>query len=96
MCYCYMIVSMIWRPRELFGNVFNMKTRLLPYGTLALLLLSLDTPAFAYLDGATGSMLVQAIIGGVAAAGVYWRHSLARVKSVLIRMKGKGRADRDG
>ena len=76
------------------SNISNMKGKL-PYGGLALVLLSLHAPAFAYLDGATGSMLVQAIIGGVAAAGVYWRHSLARLKSALIRIKGKGRADRN-
>jgi hypothetical protein len=62
---------------------------------LAVVLLSLAAPASAYLDGATGSMLVQAIIGGVAAAGVYWRHSLARAKGALGRILGKGRTDRD-
>ena len=37
---------------------------------------ALQTPAFAYLDPGTGSMILQALIGGVAVAGatlsVYW------------------------
>jgi hypothetical protein len=44
---------------------------------------------FAYLDPGTGSMLVQLIVGGVAAAGVaakfYWR----RILSVLRIRKDK-------
>ena len=39
-------------------------------------LLAFQTPAFAYLDPGTGSMILQALIGGVAVAGatlsVYW------------------------
>ena len=43
------------------------------------LLLFLERPASAYLDPGTGSMLLQALLGGVAAVGViarlYWhRH----------------------
>jgi hypothetical protein len=39
----------------------------------------MDTP-FAYLDPASGSMIIQIVLGGVAAAGVaaklYWRRLL--------------------
>ena len=39
-------------------------------------LLSVSTPAFAYLDPGTGSMVLQIILGGFAAIGValklYW------------------------
>ena len=42
----------------------------------ALLSVSMTTPAFAYLDPGTGSMVLQAIVGGMAVAGatvgVYW------------------------
>ena len=53
---------------------------------LGLVLVSLDSPAAAYLDGATGSMLVQGVIGSVAAVGVFGRHALARAKDALVRM----------
>ena len=68
------------------GGNFEAMRRLLPYVFLGLVLVSLDTPAFAYLDGATGSMMVQAIIGSVAAAGVFGRHALAKTKAALVRI----------
>jgi len=37
---------------------------------LVLLLLSVAPAAFAYLDPGTGSMLLQVILGGIAAVGV--------------------------
>ena len=40
------------------------------YWLLATLLLSSAQPAFAYLDPGTGSMLLQVILGGIAAVGV--------------------------
>ena len=44
--------------------------------TLAILLLSAD-PVMAYLDPGTGSMMLQVILGGIAAIGValklYWQ-----------------------
>jgi len=42
-----------------FGQIF-----------LVVLLSSLAAPAFAYLDPGTGSMLLQVILGGIAAVGV--------------------------
>ena len=37
---------------------------------------AISTPAFAYLDPGTGSLIIQAIIGGIAAFGltvkIYW------------------------
>ncbi len=43
---------------------------------ITVLLLLIVTDAFAYLDPGTGSMLLQVILGGVAAVGVavklYW------------------------
>ncbi len=40
------------------------------YGLLGLLLLASAPSAFAYLDPGTGSMLLQVILGGIAAVGV--------------------------
>lgn len=39
-------------------------------GLIVLLLALVAEPAFAYLDPGTGSMLLQVILGGVAAVGV--------------------------
>jgi hypothetical protein len=45
-------------------------------GIFSILMLISINPAFAYLDPGTGSMLLQVILGGVAAVGVaiklYW------------------------
>jgi hypothetical protein len=40
------------------------------YWFIGVLLVLLAEPAFAYLDPGTGSMLLQVILGGVAAVGV--------------------------
>jgi hypothetical protein len=55
----------------------------------ALLLLSLASPAYAYLDGATGSMLLQAIIGGTATGMVLGRSYLAKIKGLFARILKK-------
>ena len=53
------------------------------YWVLALLLLGSAPSAFAYLDPGTGSMLLQVILGGIAAVGVviklYWHKLRAAV-----------------
>jgi hypothetical protein len=48
---------------------------------------SLSTPAYAYLDGATGSILIQAVIGGVTTWLVYSRALGAKVKAFFRRRK---------
>ena len=54
------------------------------------LLVAFERPAGAYLDPGTGSMLLQALLGGVAAVGVvarlYW-HRLTAVFARLQRSK---------
>lgn len=44
---------------------------------LSIILVSYTTPAFAYLDPGTGSMLLQGLIGGIAIAAsflsIYWQ-----------------------
>lgn len=48
------------------------------YGAIA-------TPAFAYLDGATGSLILQALIAGAATTLVFWRGQIARVRNFFSR-----------
>ena len=59
------------------------------YGILFLTYLSLTTPAYAYLDGATASIVLQAIIGGVATWVVYSRSLLAKGKAFFTGLIGK-------
>ena len=54
-------------------------------------LLALERPAAAYLDPGTGSMLLQVLLGGVAAVGViarlYWRRVTAAISGRLQRSR---------
>lgn len=54
-------------------------------------LVALERPAAAYLDPGTGSMLLQALLGGVAAVGViaklYWRRVTAAISGRLQRAR---------
>lgn len=62
-------------------------TLALPFSLSALLATMLATEAHAYLDGGTGSMLLQVLLGGIAglaiAAKLYWYRflSLLGIKS---------------
>ena len=55
---------------------------------------SLSTPAYAYLDPATGSIIVQSIIGVVATWVMYSKMFAAKAKSFFARL-GKGRSAQD-
>ena len=59
-----------------------------------LLCLALPVTAFAYLDPGTGSMLLQVILGGIAAVGVavklFWYRIIA-----FLGFKKKPEADED-
>ena len=48
-------------------------------------MLSLSAPAHAYLDPATGSIILQAAIGAVAGATLFFRTSLYRIKGLFSR-----------
>jgi hypothetical protein len=50
-------------------------------------MLSLSAPAHAYLDPATGSIVLQALLGAVAGATVFFRTSLLRVRTMFSRRK---------
>ena len=55
---------------------------------------SLRAPAYAYLDGATGSIILQGIIGAVTTWFVYYRMFTARAKALLARITGKASDER--
>ncbi|WP_296451342.1 hypothetical protein [Phenylobacterium sp.] len=44
---------------------------------MALAYTAIASPAFAYLDGATGSMILQAVIAGLATGLMFFRTQLA-------------------
>lgn len=62
-----------------------MKNRPITIAALGVTYLSLSSPALAYLDGATGSMILQALIGGVATAMVFGRMYLAKARAFVAR-----------
>lgn len=72
-----------------------MKKSFVPFSIFALVIGSLSSPALAYLDGATGSMLIQAVIGGVAAAGMFGRHFIAKMKNAVSSALRKDGTRRD-
>ena len=53
------------------------------------LLIFFAKPAYAYIDPGTGSMMIQAVIAGIAAAsvsiGIFWK----RIKIFLSRISGR-------
>jgi hypothetical protein len=64
----------------------NHKTMISLAGLLTML--SISAPAHAYLDPATGSIILQATLGAVAGATLFFRTSLYRIKMLFVR-KGK-------
>jgi hypothetical protein len=53
-------------------------------------MLSLSAPAHAYIDPATGSIVLQAAIGAIAGATLFFRTSLYKVKALFSRNKPSG------
>jgi hypothetical protein len=47
------------------------------------------TPAYAYIDPGTGSMLLQALIGGFAVAGAVVSSYYSRIKAAVGRWRGR-------
>ena len=71
------------------GNRTSRTNRLFLISAATLLVLPVATPAHAYLDPGTGSMILQVILGGVAglvvAGKLYWK----RVKEFFGRSSGE-------
>ena len=66
----------------------NAKTAISVVGALAML--SVAAPAHAYLDPATGSIILQAVIGAIAGGTLILRTSLHRIKSFFVRGNANG------
>lgn len=66
-----------------------MTTKTFRAGVLFATYASLSTPAFAYLDGATASMLLQAVIGAVATWIMYSKLYAAKAKAFFLRLAAK-------
>jgi len=73
-----------------------MNIRGLKYGFLFAVYVSLSAPAFAYLDGATGSILLQAAIGAVTTWLVYYRMFTTKAKAFIGRIVGKAQSGPGG
>lgn len=54
---------------------------------IALLLALSPTAAFAYFDPGTGSLLIQAAIGGMAAVVVFWGNVKTYTRALFTRSK---------
>lgn len=63
---------------------------------LVILLLSCVQPAFAYLDPGTGSMLLQVILGGIAAVGVALKLFWHKIRIALGMSKKPAAEDEAG
>ncbi len=64
----------------------NKNMRLL---SLFVLYASLSAPAYAYLDPATGSIILQAVIGAVGTALLYYRIGMAKTRAAFARIFGR-------
>ena len=73
-----------------------MKTRAARLTSIFLIFATLEAPAMAYLDGATGSILLQAAIGIFASWMVYYRMFKEKARAFLGRFGNKAPANTDG
>jgi len=69
-----------------------MQKRALVFGA-AVASLSTAMPAHAYIDPGTGSLIVQSIIGGAAAAMTIGSMYITRVRCFFSRLLGRGETD---
>ena len=53
---------------------------------LTLILFFLNTKAFAYIDPGAGGLIIQAIIGGIAAISLFFKKIKLKIKSLLIKL----------
>lgn len=53
-------------------------------------MMSLAAPAHAYLDPATGSIALQALLGAVAGGTLFFRTQVSRVRDLFARRKPTG------
>lgn len=70
----------------------KMNSRVVRLLSLFAVYVSLSTPAHAYLDGATASIVLQAIIGGVTTWLVYSRSMVSKAKVFLSGLTGRSQS----
>lgn len=63
---------------------------------LFVLMLLAPTPALAYVDPGTGTLLVQGLIAAIAGAMVFFRGRWLDIKRFLRKLRGKDPDDRAG
>lgn len=73
-----------------------MKTRNARLAAIFLIWATMEAPAFAYLDGATGSIILQAAIGLFASWMVYYRAFKEKARTLFARFGNKAPANTDG
>jgi len=56
---------------------------LMIYAVILLIILFAPTPAFAYFDPGTGSLLIQALVGSVAFMAMFWRQGKAYITRIF-------------
>lgn len=56
---------------------------------LFFLILFISTPAMAYIDPATGSIILSAIIGAFAATLFYIKNYFSKIKNFFVKIKKK-------
>ncbi len=69
-----------------------MRSKKITTATATLLLVCASSPAYAYLDAGTGSILLQAIFGGIASAMIFGRAYLAKAKAFFRRSNSNDEA----
>ncbi len=65
-----------------------MNTRALVFSS-AIILISATSPAYAYLDPGTGSMLLQGLIGGIASGETVIALYYQKVKLFIRKLRGR-------
>ena len=73
-----------------------MNSRAARLTAIFLIFATMEAPAFAYLDGATGSIILQAAIGLFASWMVYYRAFREKARAFLARIGTKAPVDTDG
>lgn len=73
-----------------------MNSRTARLTSIFLIFAAMEAPALAYLDGATGSIILQAAIGLFASWMVYYRMFKEKAKAFIGRIGGKAPASTDG
>lgn len=72
-----------------------MKSPVARLTSIFLIFVAMEAPALAYLDGATGSILLQAAIGLLASWMVYYRMFKEKARAFIGRISGKPTSDTD-